>query len=521
MTGSVDITTATADFPDWISPMLVKELRQGMRSRVFLVSFMILQAAMIFVALIGLLNTSDSDSNTGVTVFYWLIVGIPLAIIMPSSGLGAIAREKMANTLEPIFLTRLTARRILIGKWVAIVVQTLLLVSAILPYTVLRYYMEGVNLVSELAALAWLTAGSMLLTAVTVGVSPMIGRFGRVIIPFAIFIFVYIGVAVLAQVMNPLVRGSGWHTGWWVDVALVLQGVLLAAMMLESGAGKIAPPAENHSTSKRLVGLAAAAIAIGCSFVQGVPYPVIWWPSLVIAGLTMVAAICEPVSEVPSVYRPFVRRGAAGRALGRLFYPGWPSGVLFSLVLAGLLIFRINQLATAPAAAPMHGVHYRMAGSVTWSLSMGTTGHSPLALLAHITEAAYIGALFLPMVIYRLLRVKKVPALIFFFGFHIVFSFVALFGAMATSYGRTSAMQELLAWIPTCAIWYQSVVHSWDLTSQGIILTVLSAIAFFSIVGLLILMRSPWREISALEKTAGGPAPDSTPTNVPGPVEAA
>ena len=36
-----------SDFGDWLSPMLVKELRQGMRSRVFVAAFYVTQVLMI------------------------------------------------------------------------------------------------------------------------------------------------------------------------------------------------------------------------------------------------------------------------------------------------------------------------------------------------------------------------------------------------------------------------------------------------------------------------------------------
>ena len=70
--------SAKPDFPDWFSPMLVKELRQGMRSRIFLLCFMALQVAMIFPALTGLLNASLGEGTTDSTVFFWLIVSVPL-----------------------------------------------------------------------------------------------------------------------------------------------------------------------------------------------------------------------------------------------------------------------------------------------------------------------------------------------------------------------------------------------------------------------------------------------------------
>src|ERR1043165_446027 len=133
--------------------MLVKELRQGMRSRLFVISFLLVQAAMILVAVLGLYAAVNKEETSEVSGLFWAILGAPLLIIMPMSGLGAVGNERKTNTLEPIFLTRLTARRILTGKWLALVAQTVLLVCAILPYAVLRYFLGGVDLGAELTTI--------------------------------------------------------------------------------------------------------------------------------------------------------------------------------------------------------------------------------------------------------------------------------------------------------------------------------------------------------------------------------
>jgi ABC-type transport system involved in multi-copper enzyme maturation permease subunit len=339
MSNDANLMSARPDFPDWFSPMLVKELRQGMRSRVFLFCFLALQVAMIFPALTGLLNASIGESTTSSTVFFWLIVCVPLMLVMPSSGLGAISREKTANTLEPIFLTRLTARRILFGKWVALVGQTLLLIAAILPYSVLRYYLGGVNLATELQVLGYMVAGSALLSAVTIGVSPVMGKFGRIIVPIAIIIAIYITVAVVSEMEMGVMRpGSSGGFDWNLAAAVALQGIFGALLMLEVGAGKIGPVAENHSTPKRFMAVASVLTAIFYSHAPGA----VWWmwlPAVFIAAVAMIEAVCEPIRTLTSVYRPFVRWGVPGRVLGRLLYPGWPAGFFFSLLLLGMILF--------------------------------------------------------------------------------------------------------------------------------------------------------------------------------------
>ena len=81
------------DFADWLSPMLVKELRQGMRTKLFVSTFLILQGLMMFSVILGLLTigfSSDSSLSTG---FFWTVISLPVLCILPFSGLGAVSNE--------------------------------------------------------------------------------------------------------------------------------------------------------------------------------------------------------------------------------------------------------------------------------------------------------------------------------------------------------------------------------------------------------------------------------------------
>jgi ABC-type transport system involved in multi-copper enzyme maturation permease subunit len=122
------------DFAEWLSPMLVKELRQGMRTRAFIGTFIIIQLVMMLNITVGILTASmknaalDSEqfSLSGVDAFFWMAVAVPLLLIVPMMGQASLSAEIKANTLELIFLTRLTAWRIVVGKWLALVAQSVL-----------------------------------------------------------------------------------------------------------------------------------------------------------------------------------------------------------------------------------------------------------------------------------------------------------------------------------------------------------------------------------------------------------
>jgi ABC-type transport system involved in multi-copper enzyme maturation permease subunit len=521
MTSDANVMSAKPDFPDWLSPMLIKELRQGMRSRAFLFSFLAVQAAMIFLGLIGLLNSSVDSSTEEVTVFFWIITGVPILLIMPFSGLGAIAREKTANTLELIFLTRLTARRIIFGKWVAIVAQTLLLVTAILPYAVMRYYLGGVNITTELKTLAWMLAGSALLSSITVAASPFVGRVGRAVLPFAIFILAYIGLVMTMDGGGTMMMAR-WD--WRFLTAMGVQTCCLVLLMLEVGAGKIAPAAENHSTPRRLIALVSIVTALIYSYVPAA-LTLAWWPVICIAGPVLISSVCEPVREVPSIYRPFIRFGFAGRALGRVLYPGWASGVLFSLILLVALGLRADQLATAthyarPAthmATPM--MRRSLLSTFYASRMMPSSLTDRDVILIHIREIAYFGAFFLPVALLRLFRLKiPYPSLLYFVT-QCGLAFLSLVGYLVTEYGTaharhdSSGLERLVACIPTTTLFLYGRLDSWSNEQLTTVLNGVAIVTLITLVVVLIRIMPAWRAIRELEKTAA----TLTPTAIPSP----
>ena len=82
-----------------------------------------------------------------------------------------MSEETRANTFDLVQLTRLTAFRITLGKWLALVAQTALLVAALLPYAVLRHYFGGVDVITDLVIIAHLMMASFVLTAGAVALS--------------------------------------------------------------------------------------------------------------------------------------------------------------------------------------------------------------------------------------------------------------------------------------------------------------------------------------------------------------
>lgn len=326
------------DFPDGLSPMLVKELRQGMRTHLFTIAFILLQAFMVLCVLIG---ASTPGESAGVSGFFWFFVIVALLVVMPIRGFGALNSEVQINTMDLIHLTELSAWRITFGKWAALVSQTLLLVCGILPYLVMRYFFGGVDLVHEIVLLFWTLVASMVLTSITVGFS----AFRSALLRSAVAVGVGIGAIALFSTgvgfvaFRPMGGSVTMSAAVWAGfgVALFLS-LFLIYFMLDMGASRIAPDAENHATRKRLIGLGVAGVVVALVGF-GVDGELCAILAASVLGLVCVDAVTERPSMVPSVLRPFARR-FPGNFLAKFLAPGWHTGILF-FFLCAVLIFVI------------------------------------------------------------------------------------------------------------------------------------------------------------------------------------
>lgn len=324
------------DFSDRISPMLVKELRQGLRTHSFLILFLTLQA---FLALI-LLTTAAADTQAGdfISGIIFSFFAIAVLVIQPLRGISAISSEIKENTIDLMVLTRLSAWRIAFGKWTSIVSQSALLLIGIVPYLILRYFFGGMQLFPELLALFSIFFLSGVFTAITVGISAStLGLVRLVPLLFALFLAPFIFRMAFGDLSNFLELFTPTTTEQWLALlAFYGLGAYVSYFFLELGVGAIAPTSENRATLKRLI----TAVVLIASFAA-----ILWISEPMAWGITSIFLIAISLdifsgfSVFPSIIaKPFVQRGALGKLAGRFLYPGWATGTFFHLLLSIIVL---------------------------------------------------------------------------------------------------------------------------------------------------------------------------------------
>ena len=325
------------DFPAWISPMLVKELRQGVQSGAFAWTFILLQVAMFLLMTFWVLNRSTGlqsrlEVNQLFHGFFWAVFGFAAAVILPVRAAGSMTAVRIGNTLDLLRLTHLSSTQIVLGKWLAVMAQVLLIAAAVLPYLVLQYFFGGLDIVADLFSFmvvllvaAVITAGSL----AAAGQSPLTRGLITAFFFFAVPNF--LGGA-------GSVFGTAVLSPWSALPAILVVAVLLTAVMLVYAAAAIAPPAENHAARVRVLALVATGLAlvagawfgpISASFVIAVTV-------LLVAGIAIAELTSDPV-ELASIHAPFARLGPFGRLAAMVLTPGWATAICFTLLVAPFL----------------------------------------------------------------------------------------------------------------------------------------------------------------------------------------
>ncbi len=291
------------DFPDRLSPMLVKELRQGMRTRSFTSAFILLQALLLFSTFIAYAAPAAGPALEG---FFWFFLALVLSFIQPLRGINSLNQESRLNTLELMLLTRLDALRIVTGKWASIVGQSALIAVAVLPYVVLRYFLGGIDLLHDLAYLAILLSISAVLTALTVGLS----AFPSFILRGLLFAFAaFSASSTIGGIMATLRLSSGSAFGMTLSaggniatvVGIIFTGAFITYYLLDLGAARIAPPSANHATRKRLLSTAVILLLFALPLL-GVEAEFSLLVATIIAGIAGIDALTEVPGLTAGIY---------------------------------------------------------------------------------------------------------------------------------------------------------------------------------------------------------------------------
>ncbi len=342
------IAKNTSEFSDKLSPVLVKELRQGFKGISFVIVFIAIQVILAIYIFGTALSPDYNGAGSDISCFIFYSLSIATLIIQPLRGINAISSEIKEKTIDLMTMTKLTAWRIVFGKWVSLVSQSALLIIAVMPYLVMRYFFGGMQLFNELMVLFSIFILSCGLTALMIGISTFPSLIFRGLIALAVSFYIFMGSSMFFlgggfafPYLLRFVRFSSAEATVMFSIT-VLFILYFGWLALDFAASTIAPLAENRATPRRLVGLGVfSLLIIGFLFAPSVDDYLL--PILLIAVATplLVITSVEPSAMVPSLTAPFLKKGSVRKFSRYFLYPGWAAGLNYFLLLF-VIVFVVN-----------------------------------------------------------------------------------------------------------------------------------------------------------------------------------
>ncbi len=136
---------------DRLPPVFVKEVRQSLKGRWFLLTFgmMLFAAWLICLTSVAPMIRGSESLNTGPRVFaaIYIILNVALLLPLPMAAFFSWHLEHSYGAMESLQLTPLTSTAIARGKLSSMALQMGLYLSALLPFLSMTYLLQGISIV--------------------------------------------------------------------------------------------------------------------------------------------------------------------------------------------------------------------------------------------------------------------------------------------------------------------------------------------------------------------------------------
>lgn len=345
-----------AQVVDRCNPILVKETRQALKSRQFVITFLIVLVACWIVSFggVAIIGPQIKYAAAGgvMLIAYFVVLAFPLCVIVPFSAFRSLASEQEDNTYDLLSITTLSSRQIIAGKLCSAIVQMLVYFCAVSPCVAFTFLLRGVEATSVglLLLLTLLESTGLSLLALLVGTLSRV-RYTQVIVSVGLVIalcIAFIGSIATAVLFHEESHQFIRERDFWIGLAagLTLYATALG-LVFRAAAAQIAFPSENRSSAVRRWMLIQQSCFVGWLSVPVVLYPESSDSLAVSCALGGIAAVAYwyimgtlMTGEWPHLSRRVQRslpQSTLGRTLFTWFNPGPGTGYMFAVANLGML----------------------------------------------------------------------------------------------------------------------------------------------------------------------------------------
>lgn len=260
---------------DWANPILVKELRQSLKSRQFVVTFMLLVTAAWLVSVFGLLmfQTQVQYGPAGRYFFIGFYVALAVAtlLIVPFGSFKSLQAERDFNTFEILNVTTITPQQIVRGRLLSSLVQCLIFYSAITPFMAFASTMQGFDAPKAAYVLIVTLLMSMMLSMGSLMISTLAKQRAAQGLLSIILIGQLIGAAMAANSFVTMMIFQTWvpitdPLFWQINAAGLIVLISYFVLFQQIATANLTFESANHSTGIRITALVQFWLLWGIAF---------------------------------------------------------------------------------------------------------------------------------------------------------------------------------------------------------------------------------------------------------------
>lgn len=378
------IEAAVGKGSERLNPILVKESRQALKSKQFVITFSLLLIAGWAWSMLGVALLSPgvyyAPGGRFMLSMYFVILSIPVLVIVPFSAFRSLASEREDGTFELLSITTLSARQIVTGKLGSAVLQMLVYFSALAPCIAFTYLLRGIDIVTIAFLLFYTFVASILLSAFGLVVATLTrARHWQVVLSVLLLIILLfvtfywtVGFGQLIANQNTAFDEPDF---WLVQGVVVTFCISNAALFVLIAAAQISFASDNRSTRLRVMLLIQQVLWIGwllflwMHFEDDDPLYVM----ISVAGIYWFLAGAFMIGETAQL-SPRVKRSLPQSYLGRMtltwFNPGSGTGYVFCTTNLLALVF-IMLIAGSVAEIEGYGA---AVNDFDWAIYTGLVG---------------------------------------------------------------------------------------------------------------------------------------------------
>jgi hypothetical protein len=244
---------------DHCNAIVVKEVRQALKSRQFVGTFVLLLMVSWGGSIFLISMEGDSleygSSAQFFFILFFLILCVASLIIVPFAAFRSIVEERAENTLELVQITALSPRQIIWGKSLSALVQVLVYFSAITPFIAFTSLLPGFDFVHTAFDLGALLIASFVFSSVALAIGAQTkNKISQAFGSMGVIVLAIIGTIIFAQLSFAfgIIMSLDDAETWWVIGFIVFLALSTSYLCQQIGIAQLTFESDNRSSGIRL-----------------------------------------------------------------------------------------------------------------------------------------------------------------------------------------------------------------------------------------------------------------------------